>query len=284
MACYAIGDVQGCVHELQLLLQLVHYDRDVDQLIFVGDLINRGPYSLETLQFIRSLPNVRVTLGNHDLYLLAVGYGAIAEGQSHTLAALLSSSELQDHLSWLRQQPLMITDEHLRLVCVHAGIPPQWSLKQAQSHANTISDLLRGDNCMDFLRHMIGHTPNRWHNELQGHERWRYIVNGLTRLRFCDQAGTLELKTKSSKSIDKPGYRAWFDWPHDYGNYRLAFGHWASLLGECNHPNIYAIDTGCVWGNRLSALKINDNGDAEVISVPSTQSKPKGASAHARKQ
>ena len=274
MTCYVIGDVQGCVHELQLLLQLVQYDANVDQLIFAGDLINRGPYSLETLRFIRTLPNVRVTLGNHDLYCLAIGYGAIPQGQLHTLSALLSDSELGEHLDWLRQQPLMITDETLKLVCVHAGIPPQWTLSQAQSHANEISGILRSDHYMDLLKHMMGHTPNQWHEELRDYDRWRYIINGLTRLRFCDQTGTLELKTKSSKTIDKPGFKPWFEWPHDLSHYRLAFGHWAALLGECTPANIYAIDTGCVWGHQLTALKIENNGQVQVVNVPSAQTRP----------
>lgn len=273
MACYVIGDVQGCVHELQLLLQFIRYDSSVDQLIFAGDLVNRGPHSLETLRLIRSLPNVRVTLGNHDLYCIAIGYGAVTEGQSHTLAPLFSDDEVKDHLAWLRQQPLMITDDALQLICVHAGIPPQWSLDEAQQHANTISEQLRSDNYMTLLRHMMGHQPNQWHNDLQGYDRWRYIINGLTRLRFCDQTGTLELKTKSSTTIDKPGFRPWFEWPHDYGNYRVAFGHWAALLGDCNQANIYAIDTGCVWGHRLTALKINENGDTQTLSVPCAQVK-----------
>ena len=273
MACYVIGDVQGCVHELQLLLQLIRYDNSKDQLIFVGDLVNRGPHSLDTLKLIRSLNNVRVTLGNHDLYLLALGYQAVAYDGEHTLGPLLQSPDLHDHLEWLRQQSILLIDDELDLIAVHAGIPPQWNVTQAKQQAETLENILRGPDYLEFLQHMVGHTPATWCEDLASWDRLRYITNAFTRLRFCDADGTLELKVKSSKSIDLPGYKPWFNWPHDFDNYRLAFGHWASLEGQCDADNIYAIDTGCVWGNKLTAMKIDNDKSIKLISVPASPKK-----------
>ncbi len=273
MACYVIGDVQGCYHELQALLQLVNYNDSKDQLIFVGDLINRGPDSLETLRFIRSLNNVRVTLGNHDLYFLALGYQAVTYDGHHTLHALLDAPDLIEHLDWLRQQPLLIADEALQLIAVHAGIPPQWSLVEAKQHAQELSATLRGPSYIDFLKNMVGKTPMQWNDKLTGNDRLRYITNALTRMRFCDADGSLELDTKSSKTIDLPGYKPWFEWPHDLEGKQLIFGHWASLMGECATANMHAIDTGCVWGNTLTALRIDDNNAHTFHHVPSSQIK-----------
>ncbi|MDF1759379.1 MAG: symmetrical bis(5'-nucleosyl)-tetraphosphatase [Coxiellaceae bacterium] len=272
MACYVIGDVQGCIHELQLLLQLIRYDDSKDQLIFVGDLVNRGPHSLDTLQLIRSLNNVRVTLGNHDLYLLALGYQAVAYDGEHTLGPLLQSPDLHDHLEWLRQQSILLIDDDLDLVAMHAGIPPQWDLSQAKQHAQELENILRGPHYLDYLQHMVGHTPAAWSDDLSGWDRLRYITNAFTRLRFCDANGTLELKVKSAKTIDIPDYKPWFNWPHDFANYRLAFGHWASLEGQCDANNIYAIDTGCVWGNKLTAMKIDNDKSMSLLSVPASPS------------
>ncbi len=270
MSAYVIGDVQGCLHELKLLLQLVQYNDQHDQLIFVGDLINRGPHSLETLQFIRTLSNVRVSLGNHDLYTLALGYQAVTYDGHHTLHDLLQSPDLADHLEWLRHQSLLIVDDELDLIAVHAGIPPQWNLTTAKQKAAELESWLRGPNYLDYLSHMEGHEPAQWSDNLHQWDQLRYITNAFTRMRFCDSSGALELKIKSSKHIDLPGFKPWFEWPHNYDSYRLAFGHWASLEGDCPHENIYAVDTGCVWGNKLTALKIDDNKNCSLVAVPAS--------------
>lgn len=274
MTCYVIGDVQGCYHELQCLLQRIQYNDTADQIIFAGDLVNRGPYSLETLELIRSLNNVRVTLGNHDLYTLALGYQAIKTNTEHTLQALLGSPNLIDHLEWLRQQSIFVIDERYKLIVAHAGLVPQWSLSEAKQYANELSTVLRGPNYLDFLSHMLGNQPKQWHASLRGYDRLRYITNAFTRLRFCSAQGKLELKLKSQKTIDNPAYQPWFNWPRDWQGYHMAFGHWAALQGECNIVNIHATDTGCVWGGKLRALCIEDDGRRHWLSVPSTQKKP----------
>jgi bis(5'-nucleosyl)-tetraphosphatase (symmetrical) len=263
-----IGDVQGCCHELQLLLKRLSYQPNNDHLIFLGDLINRGPHSLATLEFIRTLDHVTVTLGNHDLYFLAMGYGAIEPRGQHTLDDLLHSQHLSSHLDWLRQQKILYCDESLKMLAMHAGIPPQWTVAQAKKYANELEQHLRGPDFFDYFQHMLGNTPATWNAALTSWDRLRYITNAFTRLRFCTADGQLELTEKSSRHCTRAEYHAWFEWPRDWCNYQVCFGHWAALEGQCQTQHIHALDTGCVWGNALSALAVDTDGRQTLFQVP----------------
>lgn len=254
MATYAIGDVQGCFEELKQLLKRLNYDPHSDELIFIGDLVNRGDESLAVLQFVSQQPNAIVTLGNHDLYLLILGYGLMPEdAYQHTLDDVLRATDKEPLLHWLSQQPLMVHRPEFDTFFVHAGIPPQWTLQQALGHAHEIETILQdATQAPAFLTHLFGNEPATWSPTLTGQDRWRYIVNALTRIRFCDQQGQLDLihHTANSPSTD---VQPWFSWrPPEKAH--IVFGHWASLGGQVNHPSIFGIDTGCIWGQQLTAL------------------------------
>lgn len=258
MADYVIGDVQGCFDALQNLLQRINFQPDQDHLIFSGDIINRGPQSLETLRFIHSLPNVTVTLGNHDLYFLALASQAVSYNGKHTLDALLQAPDCQELATWLRHQPLLYCSNKHQVIVTHAGILPTWSLSEAKARATELEKVLQSDAYMAYLQHMLGDTPNQWHDQLQGFDRLRFITNAFTRMRFTTADGKLELKTKSSSESPLDGFKKWFEWPRDLQGYRLCFGHFAAIMGQCPIEHIYALDTGCVWGYQLSALRLDD--------------------------
>ena len=197
MATYIIGDVQGCFDELQLLLKHIKFDPQQDQLGFVGDLVSRGPKSLETLRFIKSLDNPLVVLGNHDLHLLALGHGVIHRNNTHSLAAINTAPDREELLHWLAQQAIMMTNHEEHFVLVHAGIPPQWDVATAQSYADELSAILKSDQCIEFLDHMYGDQPDTWSDALTGWDRLRYITNAFTRMRFCSASGRLVLNNKT---------------------------------------------------------------------------------------
>jgi bis(5'-nucleosyl)-tetraphosphatase (symmetrical) len=254
MPTYIIGDVQGCFDELQRLLHKVNFDLTKDTLIFVGDLVNRGPKSLQTLKFIYELPRKFVVLGNHDLYLINLAYKILPSNyKPHTLTPLLESPHLLEWMHWLRHQPLMYKNDEKKFAVVHAGIPPQWNIHQAYSYANEVSSAIEGKNFTDFLSQMFGDEPHCWNDTLTGFDRLRYITNALTRMRMCNAQGCLDTHTIIAHKNDS-GYKPWFHWKHSLEGYQLFFGHWAALQGRCNHPNCFALDTGCVWGNKLTAL------------------------------
>jgi len=260
MATYAIGDIQGCYDSLQCLLEKIAFNPNQDRLWLVGDLINRGPDSLATLRFLYSIrESVTFVLGNHDLHFIAVAYGLRKRGQSDTLDTLLNASDRQTLIDWLIQGKLLHTDEGLGFTMVHAGIPPQWSLHQAQAHAREVEAVLQSRYCHDFLASMYGNMPNRWRNKLIGFDRLRIITNYFTRMRFCTAEGTLELETKENIAAAPLGFSPWF--AHAERKTRddkIIFGHWAALEGKTSTPNIYALDTGCVWGGSLTALRLDD--------------------------
>jgi bis(5'-nucleosyl)-tetraphosphatase (symmetrical) len=251
VSLYVIGDVQGCYSQLQSLVEKIAYDPSKDRLAFVGDLVNRGPQSLEVLRYIRSLENSIVVLGNHDLYLLAVGYGVMPLHERSTMHDVLQAPDKLELLDWLRQQPLLYHDAEINGVFVHAGIPPQWSVAQALSHAQEVGQALRGSDHIDFLASMYGDQPLAWSDQLTGAERLRYIVNALTRMRYCAKDGALDLLHKGEDQ-PPPSYQPWFDWYQ--GDVDIYFGHWAYLQGKCDHPRCYALDTGCVYGSALTAM------------------------------
>lgn len=260
MATYAIGDIQGCLQALKTLLEAIQFDPKKDTLWLAGDLINRGPESLETLRFIYSLRDSVITvLGNHDLHLLAVAANLRPHSTSDTLDEILQAPDCNTLLEWLRHQPLLHHDPKLQYTMVHAGIPPQWSLKKAIKRAKEVEDVLHSDRADLFLLSMYGNKPKRWKKDLSEVERWRVITNYFTRMRFCTAEGKLDLKTKAGLQHIPDGYAPWFAHPdRKTKNEKIIFGHWASLEGESYTENAFALDTGCVWGGALTAMRLED--------------------------
>ncbi|KFI22902.1 symmetrical bis(5'-nucleosyl)-tetraphosphatase [Nitrosococcus oceani] len=260
MAIYAIGDIQGCYDELQQLLKEIHFDEQADQLWLAGDLVNRGPKSLEVIRFVHGLGKRAITvLGNHDLHLLAVAAGLQPLHSKDTLAAILSAPDREELITWLRHLPLLYRNSKLGITLIHAGLPPQWDIATAESCAKELEAVLQGPNWRDFLAHMYGDKPVQWRDDLKGWERLRTISNCLTRLRYCDAKGRFSLKFKESPGTQtKGGLMPWFKVPHraSHGE-RIVFGHWATLeVGPYEGP-VFALDGGCVWGGQLVALRLD---------------------------
>jgi bis(5'-nucleosyl)-tetraphosphatase (symmetrical) len=267
MSTYAIGDIQGCYDELQQLLQQIHFDATRDRLWFTGDLVNRGPRSLETLRFVKGLGERAITvLGNHDLHLLAVWQHKQRHFKANdTLGPIFEADDGEALLQWLRQQPLMHYDATLDYAMLHAGLPPQWGLEEALARAAEVEAVLRGERFHEFLGHMYGNRPARWSEQLRGWDRLRFIVNCFTRLRLCSADGTLEFNHKGELHDAPAGYRPWFELAQRQSRQqRLVVGHW-SALGLYRQHNINAIDTGCLWGGALSALQLESG---EVTTLP----------------
>lgn len=251
----AIGDLQGCLDPLLALLGLVERDAPDRPLWFCGDLVNRGPQSLDALRFVKSLGDRAVAvLGNHDLHLLAVAHGLRAPSKSDTLQPILDAPDRDELLDWLRHRPLA-HHAHGHLL-VHAGVLPQWTLDQALRLARDVEADLRDDDYVGVLRTMYGNTPARWDDGLQGDERRRIAINAFTRLRFCAADGTMDFEAKESADAAPPGLMPWFEVPdrrtHDVP---IVFGHW-STLGFLQRSNVLALDTGCVWGGGLTAAEL----------------------------
>jgi bis(5'-nucleosyl)-tetraphosphatase (symmetrical) len=259
MSTYAIGDIQGCYEPLKKLLKSVHFNPKHDLLWFTGDLVNRGPDSLKTLRFVRKLGDRAVTvLGNHDLHLLAVGEGLTNERSDDSLKAIIQADDSKQLLTWLRQQPLMHHDPALGFTMIHAGLPPQWDFKTAQKCADELHSVLRGPDYREFLKHMYGNKPERWSAKLKGMDRLRFITNCFTRLRYCSADGSLCLKAKGPPGSQPHGCLPWFDVKNRASaKMKIVFGHW-SALGMHRSKGIYALDTGCLWGNELTALRLED--------------------------
>jgi bis(5'-nucleosyl)-tetraphosphatase (symmetrical) len=263
MSTYAIGDIQGCFDELQQLLKKIHFDPARDRLWFTGDLVNRGPKSLETLRFVKGLGDSAITvLGNHDLHLLAVWQNRQKHFKSNdTLGPLLRADDVDELLNWLRQQPLMHYDAGLDYAMLHAGLPPQWERDQALALAAEVEVVLRGTRFHEFLAHMYGNKPTSWSESLRGWDRLRFIVNCFTRLRLCNADGKLDFKYKGELQSAPEGYHPWFELQQRKSRpQRLVFGHW-SALGLYQQHNVHAIDTGCLWGGSLTALHL-ETGEA----------------------
>jgi len=260
MATYAIGDVQGCFSALEMLLDKIHFDPKKDSLWFTGDLVNRGPQSLETLRFVKNLgSNHHIVLGNHDLHLLALAHGAHHGQHDDTLAPILAASDRIELLEWLSHQPLLHHDEKLNFVMTHAGIAPSWDLTIAKNLAREVETVLQSDQRVEFFRHMYGNEPHRWEPDLKGWDRLRCITNHFTRMRFCNPDGSLELKTKENMSVENTNLIPWFKVANRVNaDQNIIFGHWAALGGVTNVPHAFAIDTGCVWGFCLTALRLDD--------------------------
>ena len=253
MATYAIGDVHGCYDSLCALLEAINYQSTQDHLIFMGDLVNTGADSLAVLRLVRSMVDVSVILGNHDLALLAKGYGAIKVPPRSQLQSICDAPDGWDLLNWLRQQPLMHSLQDQQAIFVHAGIPPTWTVEQAQAHSYEVESVLQGKHYMEFLTGMYGERPDVWSDSLAGNDRLRYIVNAFTRMRFCTSEGQLEFEYKQT-SHPNSDFQPWFHWYQQ--PYDVFFGHWAWLKGQCHQERCYALDTGCVYGGYLTAINV----------------------------
>lgn len=268
MAVYAIGDIQGCYDPLRRLLDLLRFDPATDHLWLVGDLVNRGPRSVEVLRLVHGLgERAVVVLGNHDLTLLAVAAGQVKPRRKDTFHTILDAPDRDELLDWLRRCPLLHHDAELGFTMVHAGLPPQWNLALARRCAAEAEATLRGPRCEDFLARMFGGEPRRWRDDLTGYDRLRFTVNALTRIRFCTANGTLSFSEKGSPGSQGAGLLPWFAVPdRRNADLNIVFGHWAAL-GYYRAPGIYALDSGCVWGNRLTAIRLDAPG-APAWSVP----------------
>ncbi|MDX1804965.1 MAG: symmetrical bis(5'-nucleosyl)-tetraphosphatase [Alcanivorax sp.] len=259
MPDYAIGDIQGCLDSFNALLGQIGFNADRDRLFLAGDLVNRGPDSLGTLRRVYQLrDNVHTVLGNHDLHLLAVAHRATGSKRKDTLADILAAPDRDILLAWLQQQPLLVEIPEHRAVLTHAGIPPLWSLPQARERAAEVQAVLADPHARDFFSHMYGNQPAGWDNRLSGPDRWRVITNYFTRMRFVNEAGELDLTSKGEAGAPPVGYMPWFEHPRrQVTAERLLFGHWAALEGHTGVKGIDALDTGCVWGGSLTALRLD---------------------------
>lgn len=268
MTTYAIGDVQGCHEELVELLGTLHFEPSRDRVVFVGDLVNRGPASLDVLRLARDLGPAAITvLGNHDLHLLAVAHGG-RPGRRDTLNAVLAASDCDELLEWLGAQPLAWRHPETGTLLVHAGVPPQWSVEQTLELAQEASRVIAGTEGPRFFSRMYGDEPDRWKPGLRGTERLRFVVNCLTRLRYCDDKGRLDLKPKGAPGTQAPHLLPWFQVPgRATAGHPIVFGHW-STLGRVHWPedHVHGLDTGCVWGERLTALELETG---RIVDVPS---------------
>ena len=261
MANYFLGDIQGCFDELQALLATIEFDAREDTLWFTGDLVARGPKSLETLRFVRALGDAgRTVLGNHDIHLLAVHAGIKTAKPADQLTPLLTAPDCDALIHWLRQQPLLIELPEFQLLLCHAGIPPQWDRDTALACAREVESQLRGPDYLNMISQMYSNEPSLWQGELAGIARQRYIINALTRMRFCHRDGRLNLNDKCAPSQQTdPDLLPWFQLPGpSLNSHRIAFGHWASLMGQTSSERAIALDTGCLWGNHLTAWRVED--------------------------
>lgn len=270
MAIYAIGDIQGCYHAFQALLSRIQFNAKTDQLWLVGDLINRGSGSLEVLRWCyANQDSLKVVLGNHDLHALVVANGIVSAHKGDTLDALLNAGDREILLDWLRHQRLVYQEDGYLMV--HAGLLPQWTAEQAVNYAAEVERALQHDGYLDFLQHMYGNLPNHWDESLTGIDRLRVITNAMTRLRVCTVQGVMEFKFKGELPDVPVGFVPWFDVPcRATQNTQVIFGHW-SALGLQQRKNVYALDTGCLWGGKLTAMEIHTKQITQVDSHPLDQ-------------
>lgn len=267
MATYAIGDIQGCCDEFDALLERISFEPGRDRLWLVGDLINRGPKSLDVIRRVRALGDAAVTvLGNHDLHLLAIHYGGHAPRAGDTLDAILAADDLEDICRWLRSLPLLAEDAALGYVMTHAGVPHIWNLQQARERAHEVEAVIQGEDHRAYFSAMYGDQPDCWDDALTGFDRWRVITNYFTRMRLVDEQGRLDLSSKGTLDDLSPGWYPWYQLRAraPLGR-KIVFGHWAALQGVTQDADAIALDTGCVWGGTLTALCL-DTG--EFTSIP----------------
>jgi bis(5'-nucleosyl)-tetraphosphatase (symmetrical) len=272
---YLVGDLQGCCDAFERLLAEIGFSPSRDSLTVLGDLVNRGPQSLAVLRRMRALgPAADALLGNHDLHLLAVAERVRPEHRTDTLREILESPEREAWLEWVRARPLAL--QRHGWLCVHAGVAPAWTAFRTLALAAEVQTMLRGPDLAGFLPLMYGNEPARWSDALEGADRWRYVINVLTRIRFVDaRDGTLDFKAKDGAGAAPPGLVPWFEAPGRASEGTpIAFGHW-STLGLVNRPDLLSLDTGCVWGGALTAVRV-DGGRREVIQVACEQAQAHG--------
>lgn len=264
MSTWVFGDIQGCYDELRRLLDKIGYDPAADQLWFAGDLVNRGTGNLGTIEFIMSLEDPVVVLGNHDLHFLAVALNCKKPGRHDTLDDLLGSDRREEIVQWMRFQPLIHHDDVSGYTLVHAGLAPQWSLETCLAREAEVTGALRGNRHRDFLRGMYGDEPAQWQDDLQGEARLRVICNYFTRLRYCTAEGKMELSHRANRTPD--GYRPWFECERPaHRGLKIIFGHWAAIEGRTGRTDVIGLDTGCIWGGHLTAMRLEDG---HVCQVP----------------
>ncbi len=259
MATWAIGDLHGCYDELQRLLERIEFNPESDRLWFVGDLVNRGPDSLACVRFVRDLGDHAVCVpGNHDLHLLAAAAGVRGPRAKDTFDDILNAPDREDLLDWLRFRPLLHHDAELGFTLVHAGLHRDWDLATAQALATEVETELRNDDPMRPFAYMYGDEPLQWSPGLNGEERIRFAINCFTRMRYCRADGALDLDPTGAPGTQPEGLMPWFDLPRRANaDLRIVFGHW-STLGYAARNGVYAIDSGCLWGGRLTALSLDD--------------------------
>jgi len=257
MATYAIGDIQGCLQPLQQLLDLVGFSPRRDRVWLVGDLVNRGPASLQTLRYVRDLGDAAITvLGNHDLHLLVVAAGFGRIHRSDTLDDILDAPDRSELLDWLSARKLFHHDDDYAMV--HAGLLPQWDIRRARELASEVEQVLQGPQHVELMRHLYGGQPDQWQDSLQGWDRLRVIINAMTRMRLCTADGQMEFRHKGVPVNLPPGYIPWFEVAHrKSADTPIICGHW-SALGVRIEPNLLAIDGGCLWGRQLCAVRLED--------------------------
>ncbi len=265
MSNYVVGDLQGCYKPLKKLLKKVKFSETTDKLWCVGDLVNRGPDSLDTLRFLQDMDDsLELVLGNHDLHFIAIHEGCAPARSKDTLDDLLNAKDCQQLSDWLRQQPLthhesVDTKIGVRdFLMLHAGVAPHWSLQKTLDLSAEVQYALQDTNYKAFLRHMYGNTPARWHDELEDLDRLRVITNYLTRVRFCDEIGTMQLTVKEGLSSAPQGFKPWFEYETITPGATILFGHWAALEGYTGKKHIHALDTGYVWGRELTLMRLED--------------------------
>ncbi|MEE4244332.1 MAG: symmetrical bis(5'-nucleosyl)-tetraphosphatase [Kangiellaceae bacterium] len=259
MTTYAVGDLQGCFVSLLNLLDKLNFNWDKDKLWLAGDLVNRGPQSLDTLRYLHQhRERVRVVLGNHDLHMLAIAEGVRRPGNKDNLSAITDYTHNRDLIDWLISQPLARYSKKYQTLMVHAGVAKQWSLKQTLALSDEISEVLQNKKTRrPFLSGMYGNQPDQWSDDLIGTDRHRVITNIFTRMRFCDHNGKLNLTAKSKPYRPPKGCLPWYKLPLKIkNNVRIVFGHWAALEGRLANERFQAIDTGCVWGGKLTAVNL----------------------------
>ena len=267
MTTYAIGDIQGCYHAFQALLNRIEFNPDSDMLWLVGDLINRGSGSLEVLRWCYAHQNnLKVVLGNHDLHALVVANGFVSAHKGDTLDALLAAGDKDELLNWLRHQHLVYQADGYLMV--HAGLLPQWTAEQAVAYAAEVEVALQGDDYLNFLANMYGNLPNAWDDTLTGINRLRVITNAMTRLRVCNRNGEMDFAFKGELADIPNGFIPWFDMPNRATkDTQVIFGHW-SALGLHQRDNVYSLDTGCLWGGKLTAMNLQTKAITQVQSNP----------------
>jgi len=263
VAIYAVGDIQGCFDELEELLRHIHFRHATDQLWFVGDLVNRGPKSLEVLRFVSELGrDARVVLGNHDLSLIAIAAGVRDLRPQDTVRDVLDAADGNELIDWLAEQPLLVREPGIPYTMVHAGLAPQWDVATAATLAREVEAALSVGDRAGFLAHMYGDDPARWEKKLDGWKRLRFITNALTRIRYVDSDGRLNLTETGPPGSQPDSLVPWFESKkrRSHGE-PIIFGHWATLrLEQKLDPahRVYPLDTGCVWGGKLTALRLDD--------------------------